>query len=229
VAAAVGRVQHLRLAGVEAWEGAVGHDREDETLARVDALLDRAVALARELDDAGAFAGCDEVVLSAGGSTFFDRVADRLRVPDGGLSRPVRTLLRSGCYLTHDHGHYDRLSPLGARLRPALQLWADVRSRPEPGLAILGFGKRDAPYDIDLPRVLALVDREGRRQQPPAGWEVAATNDQHAFLRGEGDGPAVGDVLLLGISHPCTAFDKWNALPLVDQDANVVGAIRTVF
>jgi D-serine dehydratase len=215
VAEAVGRSRSLVLSGVELWEGVLGHDRSEATLGAVDALCRRAVNLARELDAADAFAGADQILLSAGGSSFFDRVADQLRAI--GLSRPSRTLLRSGCYLTHDHGIYDALSPLSDRLRPALRLWADVRSQPEPGLAIVGFGKRDAPYDAGLPTVLSHE-----------GCEVVGTNDQHAFVRFHGR-LEVGEVLQLGISHPCTAFDKWSALPLVDGEANVVGAVRTLF
>jgi D-serine dehydratase len=214
VAEAAHRSRHLVLAGVEGWEGVLGHDRSEATLGAVDALCERAVALAGALDAAGLFA-TDQILLTAGGSSFFDRVALKLRA--SGLSRPCRTVLRSGCYLTHDHGLYDGLSPLAGELRPALTLWADVRSLPEPGLAIVGFGKRDAPYDAGLPTVLSHP-----------GFEVVATNDQHAFVRYEGD-LAVGDVLRLGISHPCTAFDKWPALPLVDDQANVVGAVRTIF
>jgi D-serine dehydratase len=215
VAEAVHRSRHLVLAGVEGWEGVLGKDRSDATLDAVDALCERAAALAAELDAAGRFEGSEQILLTAGGSSFFDRVALKLRA--SGLSRPCRTVLRSGCYLTHDHGLYDGLSPLSGELKPALMLWADVRSLPESGLAIVGFGKRDAPYDAGLPTVLSHP-----------GFEVVATNDQHAFVRYEGD-LAVGDVLRLGISHPCTAFDKWPALPLVDDQANVVGAVRTIF
>ena len=32
-----------------------------------------------------------------------------------------------------------------------------------------------------------------------------------------------------GISHPCTAFDRWRAMPVVDDDYNVVGSVRTFF
>jgi D-serine dehydratase len=32
-----------------------------------------------------------------------------------------------------------------------------------------------------------------------------------------------------GISHPCTAFDKWKFIPVVDDGYNVVDGIRTYF
>jgi D-serine deaminase-like pyridoxal phosphate-dependent protein len=135
-------------------------------------------------------------------------------------------VLRSGCYLTHDDGLYHRVSPLG-ELRPALELWARVLSCPEPGLAIAGFGKRDAPYDFDLP-VVREVRRDGGA---PAvdGLRVEALNDQHAFLRDADGVLRVGDVLVCGISHPCTAFDKWSLIPVLDERDTVVDAIRTLF
>jgi hypothetical protein len=87
-----------------------------------------------------------------------------------------------------------------------------------------GFGKRDAPYDIEPPIPLRVVDRA-----LPDGLRVEAMNDQHAFLRFDDGELRVGDLVVCGISHPCTAFDKWSLLPLVDDDDRVIGAIRTLF
>ena len=59
---------------------------------------------------------------------------------------------------------------------------------------------------------------------------VAALNDQHAYLRlNQGHGLEVGDLLAFGLSHPCTTFDKWQVLLLVDKQYNVIDAIRTYF
>ena len=219
----------LRLVGVECFEG-VARDAGD----RVDGMLAGVRALAGDLAGAGAFDEAPEIVVSAGGSAFFDRVVHHLA---GGwdLGRPVRVVLRSGCYLTHDHGHYERLSPFGGRLpeweplRQAMEIWGLVHSRPEPDLAIVGFGKRDVSYDLALPRPL----RVRRPQRPPreaAGMEVFQLNDQHAYVRvPAGDDLAVGDLLGCGLAHPCTVFDKWRSVPVVDDDYGVVGAIRTCF
>jgi D-serine deaminase-like pyridoxal phosphate-dependent protein len=218
VADAVAASPSLRLAGLAAWEGGLPGQAE------VDALLLRQRALAEAFDAEGRFE-TGEIILSAGGSIFFDRVVEALR--GDGLSRPVRTLLRSGCYLTHDHGIYAERSPLRTELRPALQLWAEVLSLPEPGLAIAGFGKRDAPYDLGLPVVEAVVDDAGTRRATTA-VTVTTVNDQHAFLADDGS-LAVGDLVVCGVSHPCTAFDKWSLLPLIDGDGGVTGAVRTLF
>jgi D-serine deaminase-like pyridoxal phosphate-dependent protein len=225
VAAAVQAAPRLALAGVEGFEGALGADREPATLAKVDAFLDRLRGLVEALDARGAFSAVPEIIATAGGSAYFDRVAERLRF-DGELSRPVRVVVRAGCYLTHDDGLYERVSPLPS-LEPALELWASVLSCPEPGLAIAGFGKRDVSYDLGLP-VVREIRRDGAAIA--AGHlAVDALNDQHAFVRDPDGELRVGDVLVCGISHPCTAFDKWSLIGVVDDADVIVGAVRTLF
>ena len=56
---------------------------------------------------------------------------------------------------------------------------------------------------------------------------VTELNDQHAFVTADGLRP--GDLLCLGISHPCGAFDRWRTLLEVDADYTVTRAIRTCF
>jgi len=192
--------------------------------------------VARQCDEEGLY-GTAEVTLSAGGSAVFDIVARSLPMQ---LSRPVRTILRSGCYVTHDSGFYERfLQQVIARsgavwrerpgLKPALELWTHVQSQPEPGLAILALGKRDASFDIDLPMPFARV-RDGKRTPLDATWRVSKLNDQHAYLQFPFGGDVrVGDLVGCGISHPCTTFDKWRWLPTVDDDYGVIGAVRTYF
>jgi D-serine dehydratase len=220
VARAVAAAPGLSLVGVECYEGVYPQDRAAESLAQVDRFAADLAALLTDLDD---LVDRAEVVLTAGGSAYPDRVvAAWQELP--ALSRPVRKVIRSGCYLTHDHGMYERCSPfasgelhpLGA-LRPAMELWACVLSTPEPGLAICGFGKRDASYDIDLPIPLG-----------PRAATVVKLNDQHAFVRHDGE-LAVGDVVVFGLSHPCTALEKWPLIPLLDDADHVVGAVRTYF
>ncbi len=232
VAAAVARSPVLELAGVEGYEGIIHDGGLEGDLAVVDGFLTRLRGLTEELAAAGAFDGRDEVVLTAGGSVYFDQVAERLAPPIGG--RPARVVLRSGCYVTHDSGFYDHLSALGARsrgerLRHALEVWAAVLSRPEPDRALLGLGKRDVAYDIDLP--IPLLVRTGSSVRDVRGeMTVFDLNDQHAYLRlPPDDGLAVGDLVGCGISHPCTAFDKWRLIPVVDDEYTVVDAVHTFF
>ncbi|MFJ1527324.1 amino acid deaminase [Streptomyces mirabilis] len=228
VADAVAATRTLRLVGVAGYEGEVpGADPE-----RVHAWLRRLTALAVDFDKAGRFEGLAEIVVSAGGSAWFDAVADVFsELPD--LSLPVLKLLRSGAYVSHDDGHYRRLTPFtrvpeeGA-LHPAFRLWAQVVSRPSPEQAFVNAGKRDAAYDLDLPE--AQVVRRDGAEQPATGLTVTALSDQHAWLRTDPEADVeVGDWVGLGLSHPCTSFDKWQLIPLVEADGTVVDYVRTFF
>ncbi|WP_055492294.1 amino acid deaminase [Streptomyces sp. TP-A0356] len=228
VADAVAATETLRLVGVAGYEGEVPQPDPD----RVRAWLRRLTALAADFDEAGRFAGLDEIVVSAGGSAWFDAVADVFaRIPE--LSLPVLKLLRSGAYVSHDDGHYRRLTPFtrvpeeGA-LEPAFRLWAQVVSRPSPEQAFANAGKRDAAYDLDLPS--ALVVRRDGEERPAEGVSVTALSDQHAWLRTTPEADVeVGDWLGLGLSHPCTSFDKWQLIPVAEADGTVVDYIRTFF
>jgi D-serine deaminase-like pyridoxal phosphate-dependent protein len=231
-AEAVEHSDTLRLVGVEAFEGVIQGTSIENRLKKVDDFLAQLSALAFECDARNLFRSTDSIVLSAGGSIFFDRVARLVEV--GPLSRPLEVVLRSGCYITHDHGSYDRSSPFGSngqrqsRFRPALEIWAEVLSCPEPNLAIVNMGKRDAPYDSGLP-VPIYVKRIGGQVSKLSGATVTALNDQHAYVAHDEDVLNVGDLLGFGISHPCTAFDKWRLIPVVDDAYTVVGAIKTYF
>lgn len=226
----------VRLVGIECYEG-LSLEGDDERLrAGTSALMQRVNALTLACDREDLFE-TDEVIVSAGGSALFDLVAPHMRPA---LSRPVRGVLRSGCYVTHDHGHYRRLvHRVAARcgcadeLRPALSVWTAVQSTPEPGLALLTGGRRDLSFDIELPQPLALA--RGGRVQPlsaDAAWRIAALNDQHAYLRWDAaaaPAPRVGDLIVLGVSHPCTTFDKWHWMPVVDDDTRVIDAVTLHF
>ncbi|MFG3100547.1 amino acid deaminase [Streptomyces sp. NPDC048182] len=230
VADAVAATGTLRLAGVAGYEGEVP-DADPE---RVRAWLRRLVALAGEFDAAGRFAGLDEIVLSAGGSAWFDAVAEVFaEVP--ALSAPVLKLLRSGAYVSHDDGHYRELTPFNrvpeeGALEPAFRLWTQVVSRPTPEQGFANAGKRDAAYDLHLPFAQVVRPADGGPERPAEGVEVTALSDQHAWLRtAPGAELAVGDWIGLGLSHPCTSFDKWQLIPVAEADGTVVDYIRTFF
>jgi D-serine deaminase-like pyridoxal phosphate-dependent protein len=226
VAEEVARSRHLALAGVEGFEGI------RDQLSEVDEFLDEMRAVVNELDQAGLFGDAAEVLVTAGGSAFPDRVIPAF----DGLPRPVHVVLRSGCYLTHDAAHYKHLSPFGGRLagtdplEEALEVWGVVLSLPEPGLALLGFGRRDVPYDLELP-LPRFVKSHGQGLRPlRPGASIAALNDQHAYMKLPAEEDlAVGDFVGCGVSHPCTAFDKWRLLPVVDDGYKVIDAVLTYF
>ncbi|WUK16933.1 alanine racemase [Kitasatospora sp. NBC_00374] len=224
VARAVHAAPGLRLAGVSGYEGPLGPDGSDASVATVIRYLAHLAELHHEL--AGLFE-TEEVWVTAGGSAFFDTVADHLAPLAGPRTRVV---LRSGAYAAHDDGFYRGISPFGRTpgaepFRAALHGWSRVVSRPEPGLALLDGGRRDFPYDLGLPQPQLV------RGRGPVAGTVTALNDQHAFLR---DAEVrIGEIVRLGVSHPCTAFDKWNLIPVLDDsDAElprVVDLVRTFF
>ncbi|MFJ8592777.1 amino acid deaminase [Streptomyces sp. NPDC093598] len=228
VADAVAGTRTLRLVGVAGYEGEVPKADTE----RVTAWLRRLVALAADFDKAGRFTGLDEIVVSAGGSAWFDAVAEVFaEIPE--LSRPVLKLLRSGAYVSHDDGHYRKLTPFNrvpeeGALEPAFRLWTQVVSRPSAEQAFVNAGKRDAAYDLDLP--FAQVIRRDGAERPATGVSVTALSDQHAWLATTPEADLeVGDWVGLGLSHPCTSFDKWQLIPVAEADGTVVDYVRTFF
>jgi D-serine dehydratase len=218
----------LMVAGVAGYEGTISGGEPE-----IAAFCRRLRALAGALDDAlGAVdhaAGGPRIV-TAGGSAYFDVVTRELAARGPGA--PVQVILRSGAYLTYDHGFYGTVSPAGRgtagapALRPALELWAQVLSRPEPGLALLGAGRRDVGFDKGLPVPVRVIGSAAST----AGWAVTELNDQHAYLRLDEDaalGP--GDLVSLGISHPCTTLDKWRVLVVLNDDDLVIDMVHSFF
>lgn len=228
VADAVAGTRTLRLVGVAGYEGEVPKADTE----RVTAWLRRLVTLAADFDKAGRFAGLDGIVVSAGGSAWFDAVAEVFaEIPE--LSLPVLKLLRSGAYVSHDDGHYRKLTPFNrvpeeGALEPAFRLWTQVVSRPSAEQAFVNAGKRDAAYDLDLP--FAQVIRRDGAERPATGVSVTALSDQHAWLATTPEADLeVGDWVGLGLSHPCTSFDKWQLIPVAEADGTVVDYVRTFF
>ncbi len=236
VARAVRAAPGLALRGVEGFEGLTSGTRA-EAEAQVRGFLDLLVDLALACERENLFAP-GEVVLTAGGSAFYDMVIARLL--HAGLSRPSRVITRSGCYLSHDSVSYRRFfadivdrtpaAGQGGGLRPALEVWAYVQSRPQPDKVLLTMGKRDVSVD-DMPVAQAWFrPGENATREVPSGHRVVAHNDQHCHMMVPTDSPlTVGDMVGFGVSHPCLTFDKWQVICVVDDAYNVVSAIRTFF
>ncbi len=234
---------HLSLRGVGGYEGLLRVASAGESATRVEGFLNGLIAMAVDCDRESLF-GDGEVLLTAGGTVFYDLVT--LHFNEAKLSRPFRVVTRCGCYLTHDSGEYVKrfeqirerspwVDELGSAPTAALEVWAYVQSRPEPTKAILTVGKRDISFDSAFPRPLKWL-------RPKAGATVAdiqsmeedhvvtGLNDQHCHLAVPAGSPLrVGDMVAFGISHPCTTFDKWQVISMVDDAYNVTSAIRTFF
>ena len=227
----------LALAGVEGFEGLAQYRDPGRREADVRAFLAFLANIALALDGHDLF-GPGEVLVSAGGSAFYDLVIEELSALR--LGRPHRVVLRSGCYLTQDWGAYAglledihrRTASAEPALESALEVWAQVLSVPEPGLVILSAGRRDFGQDAGNPIALTHVRRGSTERRPlcESGWQMTAVSDQHAHMTAPpGHGVEVGDLVALGPSHPCTTFDKWREVRLVDDDYNVIETIPTYF
>ncbi|MGN8051162.1 alanine racemase [Curtobacterium sp. 22159] len=232
--ARVAHVAGLSVRGVSGYEG--GLPGVDAARAYVEGVLEVAAAV-RPLVDA------PRALFSMGGSAWFDGVVDAV----DGRPDDLDVLLRSGAYLTHDDGFYAERTPFGRHpeegsLVAAIEVWGRVTSCPEPGLALVAVGKRDISFDEGLPVVRTIrpgTDLAGpggaaaaRRIVPPPGSvTVTRLDDQHCYLATTDDAPALtpGDVVVFGISHPCTVFDKWRQVVVIDDDETVLDTIATWF
>ncbi|HXX94678.1 MAG TPA: amino acid deaminase, partial [Planctomycetota bacterium] len=215
----------LEFAGFEGYEGIARLEEGALVQEYLQGLIRDVDLLARELP-----APPTPYIFTVGGTSFLDYQHEILPA----LTNRYRVIVRSGCYITHDHGNYvAHVKRTHARgmgdeawppLRQALELWSLVQSVRDGRTAILTFGRRDCPHDGDFPLPLyAVRPGQSRAQaQPLEGAKVARLNDQHAFMTiPSGVELHVGDRIACGIIHPCTAFDKWPVIPLVDDDYRV--------
>jgi D-serine dehydratase len=228
--------QTLSFQGIEGFEGLAHAAQSEEEGRQAAGFLADVANFGKALQD-NFPAREHPLLLSVGGSGFLDAVWEFSQQ----MQRHFQIVIRSGCYVTHDHGYYaaklvaaHQRSKGRAKLpmfRPALELWSLVQSKPEEGLAILNFGKRDCSYDVELPIPLFARSRKASTSSVDLkNATVFECNDQHAYLKGPGiEQLKVGDQVCCGISHPCTAFDKWRVLPLVDDSYNLLDIYRTYF
>jgi D-serine dehydratase len=232
----------FRLTGIGAYEGSAATSDPVETVERINGLMAKTADLHRLVRQK---VGADRpLIVTAGGSVYFDLVVKAL-LPVLGDDPKTRLVLRSGAIFFHDHGVYERglasldsregfdvdgqLKSAGESFKPALRVWAEVLSRPEPDLAICGMGLRDVAMDQGLPRPLALY-RNGSKRADLLGAQVAKLNDQHAFVElGDGSDVEIGDVIEFGISHPCTCLDRHAIVYGLDAENAIAAAYPTSF
>ena len=223
----------LEFSGFEGYEGIARLEEGALVKEYLDTLIRDVDTLAKELPKPAT-----PFLFSVGGTSFLDYQHEILP----SLKGRYQVVVRSGCYVTHDHGNYvAHIQRTHARgmgdeawppLKQALELWSLVQSVRDGKTAILTFGRRDAPHDGDLPLPLYVVrpgqsKREARKLE---GAKVAKLNDQHAFMTiPPGVELHVGDRVACGIIHPCTAFDKWPVIPLVDDAYKVIDLYCTYF
>ncbi len=235
LAQCIEQLDNIQLWGLECFEGVINGP---EAPKKVELFLESVVEMARKLDAAGMF-GAEEIILTAGGSAYYDIVAKVFS--NVTLSLTTRAVIRPGCYLTHDEGIYKELQEavetrdIAAQktkgtLLPAIEVMAYIQSLPEPNLAIINMGKRDVSFDAGLPLPKAIYNRTQQQLIPLEKSRLTNINDQHAYMQYQDTyQPSVGDIVIFGVSHPCLTFDKWQYIPLVDQNYNVNKLLKTYF
>ncbi|CAF3349555.1 unnamed protein product [Rotaria sp. Silwood1] len=224
----------LALVGVELFEGVLNEEQP------IRLMLQRAVACLQRLINSNQLARSPPI-LSGAGSAWYDIVAEEFSK----IGSTVDIILRPGCYLTHDRGIYQRAQTRileqnsivrdiskNDALRPALQIWAYVQSIPEINRAIIGFGKRDAPFDAGYP-IPALHYRSEWSKPIEIDhnkYQITNMMDQHAFMSCPSDhNLIVGDIIAFDISHPCLTFDRWRKILLIDNSYTVIDILDTYF
>jgi len=211
----------LKLRGVTGFEGAVPNAAR--TSAGEDSVTKFCQKIVAAANNAFPYKSESEFIISAGGSAYFEIVASELNKFD----KPKILLLRSGGYVTHDSKYYEEVYPFRDSddlLLPAIEVWAQVISAPEKEFGVLNLGKRDVGCDLHNP---IPVSRYSDKVSKFSG-EIEKLNDQHGFMRSQEEF-AVSELIGLGISHPCTTFDKWRLIPLVNDNYDVVDCIHTFF
>lgn len=217
--------KNMNFAGVSGYEGTFGKDRSQQSIDKVRDFLKTLVAFAISVQ----IKGPNPFMVSAGGSAFFDLVVDELAPLTKNSN--FKVFLRSGGYVTHDHGFYAEVYPFvndpEFAFLPALEVWSIVNSKPDLDLFIVNGGKRDISVDIDLPYALKYQSENGPIKQLLG--TVLNTNDQHLYLQTDNKELRVGDLVAFGISHPCTTFDKWPLIPVVSDDYQILDLYLTYF
>ena len=211
----------LNLIGVTGFEGAVPDAARGRRGEKKISKFCQKIVAAAEL--AYPYKSDQPFVISAGGSAYFDIVARELNK----FEKPRRLLLRSGGYITHDHKYYEEIYPFASTDRsfqPAIEVWGQVISKPERDFGVLNLGKRDIGNDLHNP--IPIKSYDGQVKSFSA--VIEKLNDQHGYLRGKQEF-SLAQLIGLGISHPCTTFDKWGLIPLVNDDYDLIDCLQTFF
>lgn len=229
---------NLLLSGIEFYEGVIhGHNAESQ----IREFLTSVIKITNDLLAKNKFSS-SKVILTGAGSAWYDVVSDVFGKAQ--LDEVIIPVIRPGCYLIHDTGIYQDAQNdvlkrsqlacnLGGDLESTLEVWAYVQSIPEPGLAVIGMGKRDVAFDDGMPTPELLFRPQGNEKKPASidkEWQITAVMDQHAFLQCPEDADIkVGDMIAFSTSHPCLTFDKWRHILMIDDDYNVKSILHTYF
>jgi D-serine dehydratase len=227
---------NIKLRGVAFYEGVI---RGDDQASAIRYFVENIKQLTLTMTEHCLFAAGD-IIISGAGSVWYDIVAEQL--VSSTLPANCMVVIRPGCYVIHDTGIYqvaqqqlrersNLACEVSGDLISCLEVWAYVQSVPEPGMAIIGFGKRDAAFDAGLPTPECHF-RPGWQQTTNVTeqWKLTKIMDQHAMLSFPPDSDLQpGDIMSFSTSHPCLTLDKWRTLAIVDDNLNVIELIETEF
>ncbi|TGE84918.1 amino acid deaminase [Pseudoalteromonas sp. KS88] len=226
----------LELMGIAFYEGVIGGENAAQ---QVKVFVDEVNTLAKRLQVENRY-NTDKPIITGAGSAWYDIVAKTLY--DNSCSDNFNIILRPGCYLIHDTGIYQKAQQaimarsqvacdIPGDLENSLSIWAYVLSLPEPGLAIIGMGKRDVAFDAGLPTAELIYSvKTNQLRAVNSAFKVEKIMDQHCMLRYSDDQPLrVGDMMSFSTSHPCLTFDKWRQIGIVEDEWVITKTISTQF
>lgn len=226
----------LELMGIAFYEGVIGGENAAQ---QVKVFVDEVSTLAKRLQVENRY-NTDKPIITGAGSAWYDIVAKTLY--DNSCSDNFNIILRPGCYLIHDTGIYQKAQQaimarsqiaydIPGDLENSLSIWAYVLSLPEPGLAIIGMGKRDVAFDAGLPTAELIYSvKTNQLRAVNSAFKVEKIMDQHCMLRYSDDQPLrVGDMMSFSTSHPCLTFDKWRQIGIVEDEWVITKTISTQF
>jgi D-serine dehydratase len=241
----VNEYEYLNICGLSFYEGVIHGENAENNVVE---FIHNIQSLALRLKNINVM-GAGEFIITGAGSAWYDIVAKTLIENDVSLNYTV--IIRPGCYLIHDTGIYQEAqntvmqrSEIAAQfacedtgeLSSSLEVWAYVHSIPEPGLAIIGLGKRDVAFDAGLPTPSLYFSSakshiEGYRPIPAdKRWQVVNVMDQHCMMNIPDDAKLIpGDLISFSTSHPCLTMDKWRFIGLVDNNFVIKKQIATYF
>jgi len=235
---AIEQYPNLCLCGISFYEGVI-HGEESES--KIKDFIKNISNLLSKTYKENRFDSTNIIVTGAG-SAWYDIVAKELMSNNAMQDINYTAIIRPGCYLIHDKGIYQTAQnkvtsrsqlacDISGDLISSLELWAYVHSVPEPGLAVIGLGKRDVAFDAGLPTPEYLY-RPGSQKPIKVGKSCQVINimDQHCMITfDENTSPRPGDLICFSSSHPCLTIDKWRHIGLIDENFIVKRTIETFF
>ena len=237
---------NLMLCGVLFYEGAIREKNYNKTITKVNKFINFSLNSFEYLLKNKFFSN-EELILSGGGSEYFDLVSKSFQKYKN--LENIKLVIRPGSFIAYGHGYYSqRLANIDKRgglsinnknikatdlFHPSLELWAYIISMQDRNRAILNFGKRDVHFDLGYPIPLAIYRKEKlirKIYDTEIQCKIYKMSDQHAFLFYPNHlNIQIGDLIKFGITHPCVTIDKWDFFYMIDKKHTIIEGLKTFF